>query len=242
VLRLPNVFGKWSRPHYNSVVATFIHTILRGKKPDVVEPERVLHLLYVDDLVESLITDIKGCSGFEFERDMPIYRTTVQELCNLLLEIHTKRQVGEVLNVGSGLLRALYATYISALEPQSFTYPLSPKFDSRGSFVEVLKTPDAGQFSTFVARPGMTRGSHYHHSKVEKFLVVAGSARFRFRNLITHEYFETCVNAESPVVVESIPGWIHDVTNLGNKDLVVLVWANERFNVERPDTTPGSIE
>jgi len=240
ILRLPNVFGKWSRPHYNSVVATFIHDTLRGENVRVVEPEKVLELLYIDDLVEALITDIRTRCSSALAPEMPTYRVTVQELFTLVSEIHTKRRIGQVLDVGSGLLRALYATYVSALQPHDFTYPLSPKCDNRGSFVEILKTPSAGQFSSFVAKPGATRGSHFHHSKVEKFLVVAGTARFRFKQLNSKQQFETVVSAESPMIVESIPGWIHDVTNIGNHDVVVVVWANEVYREERPDTYVGA--
>ena len=241
ILRLPNVFGKWSKPHYNSVVATFVHDIIRGVEPPVLEPSRTLELLYIDDLIEALISDIDTRLSSNALHEMPTYRASVQEILVLVSRMHSMRENGEVLDVGRGLTRALYATYVSALDTSSFTYSLSPKIDSRGSFVEMLKTQSAGQISSFVAKPGVTRGSHFHHSKVEKFFVVSGTARFRFRNIVSDERFEVIVNAAAPKIVESIPGWIHDVTNLGNQDLVVIVWANEVFREDRPDTTHGEV-
>jgi UDP-2-acetamido-2,6-beta-L-arabino-hexul-4-ose reductase len=154
----------------------------------------------------------------------------------MVTAIHSGRTSNRVLDVGAGLKRALYATYVSALDPEDFSYQLVPHADHRGSFTEVLRTPAAGQISFLTAVPGATRGSHYHHSKIEKFVVVSGSARFRFRCLATGRQHQVNADSRHPVVVESIPGWIHDVTNTGGDELVVLVWANEVFDPVRPDT------
>lgn len=236
VVRLPNVFGKWSRPNYNSVVATFAHNIARGIPIEVADRSHQLTLMYVDDLIATLARDIQSrflAVSFELE---PQYVVTVGELADSLLEIHRKRVNGEVLDVGSGLLRALHATYTSFLEPSEFSYSLTPHTDSRGSFVEFLKTTNAGQISFFTSKPGNKRGSHYHHTKSEKFVVIHGNALFRFCNLSDGTRHEVEVSAATPTVVESIPGWIHEIVNVGHDDLSVLVWANEVFNRARPDT------
>jgi UDP-2-acetamido-2,6-beta-L-arabino-hexul-4-ose reductase len=148
----------------------------------------------------------------------------------------TTRREALVDAFGVGLVRALYATYVSYLPPTEFSYPLAPHADPRGLFAEVLKTPSSGQFSYFTAVPGVTRGGHYHHSKTEKFLIVSGQALFRFRHILTGERHELRTSGRSPVIVETAPGWAHDVTNIGEDTLVSLLWANEVFDRERPDT------
>jgi UDP-2-acetamido-2,6-beta-L-arabino-hexul-4-ose reductase len=138
--------------------------------------------------------------------------------------------------VGSGLVRALYSTYLSYLSTNSFVYPVPLHGDARGVFVEMLKTPDCGQFSYFTAHPGVTRGGHYHHSKTEKFLVIKGVAHFKFRQIHSDERFELVVNGVVPMIVETIPGWTHEVTNIGDEEMVVMLWANEIFDPTHPDT------
>jgi len=138
--------------------------------------------------------------------------------------------------VGTGLVRALYATYVSYLPPVKFAYDLPRYGDDRGVFVEMLKTVDSGQFSFFTAHPGITRGGHYHHSKTEKFLVIKGSARFGFRHVVTNETYEVLTYGDAPRVVETVPGWTHDITNVGNDEMVVMLWANEIFDRQKPDT------
>jgi UDP-2-acetamido-2,6-beta-L-arabino-hexul-4-ose reductase len=138
--------------------------------------------------------------------------------------------------VGTGLIRALYATYVSYLPLQKFSYEVPQHADRRGVFVEMLKTPDSGQFSYFTAHPGITRGGHYHHTKTEKFLVVKGHALFRFRSLLTNELVELRTSGIAPQVVDTIPGWIHDITNVGDDEMVVILWANESFDRQNPDT------
>ena len=143
--------------------------------------------------------------------------------------------------VGTGLVRALYATYVSFLPPQAFSYGVPKYGDARGVFVEMLKTPDCGQFSFFTAHPGITRGGHYHHTKTEKFLVIKGVARYRFRHLVTDEVFELDSTGDEPLVVDTIPGWAHDITNIGDDELVVMLWANEIFDRQNPDTIASPV-
>jgi UDP-2-acetamido-2,6-beta-L-arabino-hexul-4-ose reductase len=138
--------------------------------------------------------------------------------------------------VGAGLTRALYSTYVSYLPPDKFSYELPQHGDDRGVFAEILKTTDSGQFSFFTAHPGITRGNHYHHTKTEKFLVIKGSAHFRFRNIVTQEDYELFTSGEELRVVETIPGWAHNITNVGHSEMIVILWANEIFDSKRPDT------
>ena len=138
--------------------------------------------------------------------------------------------------VGTGLVRALYSTYVSYLPPSEFVYDLPKHGDERGVFVEMLKTKDSGQFSFFTAHPGVTRGGHYHHTKTEKFLVIKGDARFGFRNILNNERYELITSGDKPRVVETVPGWTHDITNIGKDEMVVMLWANEIFDRQKPDT------
>ena len=169
-----------------------------------------------------------------FATVMPQYTTTVASLLvwsNLggvcILD-------GE--RVGTGFVRALYSTYVSYLPPDSFGYYVPQHRDSRGVFVEMLKTPDCGQFSFFTVHPGITRGGHYHHTKTEKFLVIKGKARFRFRHTQTGELHELMSTGSKAKIIETVPGWTHDITNIGNDEMVVMLWANEVFDRSNPDT------
>lgn len=241
VLRLPNVFGKWSRPNYNSAVATFCHNIARGLPIRVHDRGAPLHLVYVDDVVETMLGLLEPGSPGGLVEVSPVYATTVGEIADVVQQFADSRHSRLTPRVGTGLMRALYATYVSHLPTQAFTYPLTRHADSRGVFVEMLKTPDAGQFSFFTAHPGVTRGGHYHHTKTEKFLVLRGRARFGFRHVITHAVHEVVVTAEESRVVETVPGWAHDVTNIGDDELVVMLWANELFDPQRPDTVAALV-
>jgi UDP-2-acetamido-2,6-beta-L-arabino-hexul-4-ose reductase len=165
-----------------------------------------------------------------------LHQTTVGEVERLIRGFAAGRASGQIGAVGSGLERALYATFVAALPTEAFSYPLVAHTDARGSFTEMLKTPDSGQLSYFTAHPGVTRGGHYHHSKVEKFLIVQGEALFRFRHIVSGDAHEIRTSAERPTVVETVPGWTHDVTNVGEGMMVSVIWANEVFNRERPDT------
>jgi UDP-2-acetamido-2,6-beta-L-arabino-hexul-4-ose reductase len=237
VYRLPNVFGKWARPNYNSCVATFCHNLARGLPIRIDDAAAPLALLYVDDLIEQWRALMEGPpeeSGY-LEAE-PVHDTTVGELAATLSAFAEGRASGQIENLGSGLKRALYATFVAALPAEAFSYPLTAHTDPRGSFAEVLKSRDGGQVSVLTAEPGVTRGGHYHHSKVEKFLVVHGHARFRFRHILDGETYELMTSAERPVVVETIPGWTHDITNVGNGVMVSLLWASEVFDRARPDT------
>ena len=240
LFRLPNVFGKWARAKYNSAVATFCHNIARDLPISINDPAAALTLVYVDDVVATFTGLIDGAAPAideaGFATVSPVYRTTVGEVADAIRGFRAMPQTILVDHVGTGLMRALYATYVSYLPPERFNYPLTVHADPRGTFVEMLRTPDCGQFSYFTAHPGVTRGGHYHHSKTEKFLVICGTALFRFRHMLTGETHELTTVGGTAEVVDTVPGWTHDITNIGDGELVVMLWANELFDPARPDT------
>jgi len=240
VFRLPNVFGKWCKPNYNSVVATFCYNIARGLPIKVNDPEASVTLVYVDDLVGRFVQLMDGADASVdeggFATFAPQYTTTVGQLARQFQGFKNSRDTLMTERVGTGLMRALYATYISYLPVESFAYTVPQHADPRGVFVEMLKTPDSGQFSYFTAYPGITRGGHYHHSKTEKFLVIKGHARFGFQHMLTNEVHHLETQGAMPQVVETVPGWTHDITNIGSDEMVVMLWANEIFDPAHPDT------
>lgn len=237
IFRLPGVFGKWCKPNYNSVVATYCHNMARELPIQINDAKAMLRLVYIDDVVSALLAEFENpVPGCRFARVEPEYGITLGELAVQLQAFKACKTTLLSERVGAGLVRALYATYVSYLPNEAFAYPLQAHVDPRGTFVEMLKTPDAGQFSYFTAHPGVTRGGHYHHSKTEKFLVIKGMALFRFRHLLTQELVELRTNGTEPQVVDTIPGWTHDITNIGTDELIVMLWANENFDRERPDT------
>jgi len=237
IFRLPNVFGKWCRPNYNSVVATFCHNVARGLPIEIYNAAAPLQLVYVDDVVATIARILAGERGGDPYCDVaPTYMATVGGVADQIRAFRESRQTLLIDRVGAGLVRALYATYVSYLPTDSFAYDLVMRGDARGVFVEMLKTRDSGQFSCFTAHPGVTRGGHYHHSKTEKFLVVAGRARFRFRHILSNERHEIETSSDRLQVVEMVPGWTHDVTNIGDSELIVVLWANEVLDRDRPDT------
>ncbi|MNZ14255.1 NAD dependent epimerase/dehydratase family protein [compost metagenome] len=237
VYRLANVFGKWCRPNYNSAVATFCHNTVHDLPITIHDAKAPLALVYIDDVCASFISllrdDYQQCGYKEVE---PVYHTTVGEVAEALQKFKQSRINLITEDVGTGLMRALYATYLSYFSPSDFSYTVPGYNDPRGSFVEMLKTPSAGQFSFFTAHPGVTRGGHYHHTKNEKFLVIKGTASYRFKQMITGEEYSITVDAGEYKIIETVPGWTHDITNIGEDELIVMLWANEIFDRSKPDT------
>ena len=240
VFRLPNVFGKWCKPNYNSAVATFCHNIARDLPIQVNDPAAPVTLVYVDDVIERFVQLMDGADAAVgpdgFAMVAPQYTSTVGELARQIQAFKDSRKSLMTERVGAGLVRALYATYVSYLPVESFTYTVPQYADPRGMFAEMLKTPDCGQFSFFTAHSGITRGGHYHHSKTEKFLVIKGHARFKFRHMQTGQVHELLTTGDKSEIVETVPGWTHDITNIGADEMIVMLWANEVFDRARPDT------
>ena len=240
--RLPNVFGKWCKPNYNSAVATFCYNIINDLPIQITEPNALINLVYIDDVVNEFISVIraygnKECISYSASVEVkPVYKISVGDLVVQLRSFKESKNNHIIERVGTDLTRALYSTYISYFKPEQFSYSLVKHEDPRGVFVEMLKTKDSGQFSFFSAHPGITRGNHYHHSKNEKFLVLKGKACFGFRHIFTNEYLEIFTSGDNPQVVETVPGWSHNITNIGDDEMYVMLWANEIFDPEKPDT------
>ncbi len=238
IFRLPGVFGKFCKPNYNSVVATFCYNIAHELPIFISNEENNLRLIYIDDLINKFIEILnnKRKVGVKFIDVSPVYNIKLGELAKKIQSFaHLEKQI-LVDQVGSGLTRALYSTYLSYLPKEKFIQDVNVNVDNRGVFAEIFKTKENGQISYFSSKPGVTRGGHYHHSKVERFLVVRGKAKFKFQNIITKEKFEIYTCCSKPQFVYTVPGWSHDITNVDDKEMIVVLWANENFNREQPDT------
>lgn len=241
IFRFANVFGKWCKPNYNSFVATFCSNIVNGIEISINDPDAKVRLVYIDDVCNSLIKLLEG-EAISGSCKVPIeYDTSVGEVANIISTFKKSRTTLITESVGEGLSRALYSTYMSYIPPADFSYNVPSYKDERGVFCEMLKTKDAGQFSFFTAYPGVTRGGHYHHTKTEKFLVIRGTARFNFRNILTDERHSKTTTGDSIEIIETVPGWSHDITNIGKSELIVMLWANEIFDPKNPDTKAASL-
>lgn len=236
IFRLKNIFGKWAKPNYNSFIATFCHNIANDIDIKINNKNSNVDLIYIDDLCDSLIECLDRKFNSEYIEIQKYYTKTVGEVADLIKNFNDKRENLEIENVGHGFERALYSTFLSYFPTNKFSYKIPSNKDERGSFSEILKTNRAGQVSFFTAHPGITRGGHYHHSKNEKFLIVQSEAIFKFRHIITNQEFELKVKSSDLEIVDTIPGWVHDITNIGDETLICVIWANEVFDSNKPDT------
>ena len=236
IYRLPNVFGKWSKPNYNSVISTWCHNIANDLDIQVNNKDAELNLVYVDDVVNSFMQKLENRSDDKYILIDTIYKKTLGEIEELLYQFKENRKTLVIPNVASGFERALYATYLSYLSTDNFSYALKGHEDNRGTFYEILKTLDSGQFSLSTTAPGILRGNHYHHSKNEKFLVVRGEALIEFRHIVTDEIISYKVSDKKMEVVEMIPGYTHNIKNTGSEEMLLFLWANETFDQNNPDT------
>lgn len=258
VYRFPNLYGKWCRPQYNSAVATFCDAIANGKPFTISDPSVELELLYIDDLVDEMLAALLGNEHrCDYEGIMPIpgskgrycfvpvtSRVTLGEIVNLLESFKASRDDLSIANLAEGSFsKKLWSTFESYYEAGSLAYPLRANCDNRGSFVEFLRTADRGQVSVNVSKPGVTKGNHWHQTKWERFLVVSGEALIRLRRVgrddsgRLYPVVEYRVSGAEPAVVEMVPGMTHSITNLSDTDdLVTIMWANECFDPENPDT------
>lgn len=236
IYRLPNVFGKWCKPEYNSVIATWCHNVTRDLPLQVNDRNTSLSLVYIDDVIESFLGCLTSTSRAVFHTVPVVYEKTLGEIESLLYAFRDSRNTLLVPPVGCGFERALYGTYLSYLPTDAFSYPLQAYSDERGSFYEILRTMDSGQFSVSTSKPGVTRGNHYHDTKNEKFVVIKGEALIELRNIFNDEVIQYRVSEKKIEVVEMIPGYTHNITNTGDSEMVLLIWANETFDRDRPDT------
>ena len=238
VYRFPNVFGKWCQPNYNSAVATFCHNIAHDLPITVNDPSAVMNLVYIDDVLEELLQALKGKENRSGDFcEVPVVHTiTLGEIVDLIYAFKKSREERSIPYMSDAFTKKLYGTYLSYLPEDQFSYELKMNVDQRGSFTEFIKTPDRGQVSVNISKPGITKGNHWHHTKNEKFLVVSGKGVVRFRKIDSDEVIEYFVSGEKTEVVDIPPGYTHNIENLGDMDLVTIMWANEPFDPEKPDT------
>lgn len=238
VYRFPNVFGKWCRPNYNSAVATFCHNIAHDLPITVNDPSVMMTLVYIDDVVNELINALCGKENRvgDFCEVGVVHKITLGEIVNLLYFFKESRKTKEVPDVGDAFSNKLYATYLSYLAENEFSYPLKMNCDDRGSFTEILRMDNRGQFSVNISKPGITKGNHWHNTKNEKFVVVSGKGVIRFRKIGSDDIIEYYVSGDKIEVVDIPIGYTHNIENLGDTDMVTFMWANECFNPEKPDT------
>lgn len=246
VYRFPNVFGKWCRPNYNSAVATFCHNIANGLPIRVNDRSTMMHLVYIDDVVEELLQALDGHPHMDPEGYCfvpTVHEATLGEIADLLYSFQESRQNLMLPDMTEGsLAKKLYSTYLSYLPKDGFSYPLNMHQDARGSFTEILKSADRGQVSINISKPGITKGGHWHHTKNEKFVVVSGKGLIRFRRHGDDEIIEYHVSGDKLEVVDIPVGYTHSIVNEGDTDLVTLMWCNECYDPDRPDTMAEAVE
>lgn len=240
IYRLHNVFGKWCRPNYNSVVATFCNNIANDLDITINDPNAELELVYIDDICQEFLGIIVGQQPIETEGNYcyikPRYKITLQQLADLLYKFKSSMNSIYVPNTGDDFVKKLYSTYISYL-PLEKTYISAKKnVDERGSFTELVRTDECGQFSISISKPGIVRGNHYHHTKLERFIVVKGKARISFSSVINNDSYSFEVD-DTDIKIVTIPvGYTHNIENIGDTDMILAIWCNELFDEKNPDT------
>lgn len=254
IYRLTNVFGKWCKPNYNSVVATFCYNIANDLPIKVENKNRKLELVYIDDVLEDFISklennlvvgktkkreiELKSAHFFKIEKS---YFITVKRLADTICNFEEQRKKLVIPDLSEEFIKKLYSTYLSYVPASKLKKKLKSNVDERGSFSEVLKSKEAGQISINIAKPNVVKGNHWHHTKMEKFLVVSGKGVVRLKNLNSNDLMEFFVNGDNFEVIDIPVGYVHNIENLGDSDMITLMWANEIFNPEKADTYGGVI-
>ena len=244
VFRMEGVFGKWCRPNYNSVVATFCYNIARELPIEVRDPNYEIPLVYIDDVVRYVCGALDGKviqdkSSRPICHIHPVYRTTLGRLAETIRSFRESRKTLAVPDLMNGSFeKKLYSTYVSYLPEDQFAYPLSSHADSRGSFTEILRTPERGQFSVNIIHSGVVKGNHWHHSKTEKYLVVSGTCATCLRKVGTDKVYEIISSGDKMELIDIPTGYTHNIENIGKEDAAVFMWVNEPFDPEHPDTFP----
>lgn len=240
VYRFPNVFGKWCRPNYNSAVATFCYNIAHDLPITVNDRSHMMTLVYIDDVIDELLNALRGQETREDDYcKVPVeHHITLGEIADLIYEFKASRDTKMIPDMSeNSFSKKLYSTYLSYLDPKNFAYKLKMNCDARGSFTEILRSQNAGQFSVNISKPNITKGQHWHNTKNEKFVVVAGHGLIQLRKIGSEEIINYEVNGEELTVVDMIPGYTHNIINLSEtEDLITFMWCNECFNPEKPDT------
>lgn len=238
IYRFPNVFGKWCRPNYNSAIATFCYNIAHDLPIQLNDPSVIMNLVYIDDVFYELINALEGNENkVDSFCEVPVaHSVTLGKIVDLIYSFKKNREDRSVPNMSDEFTKKLYSTYLSYLPKDEFSYDLKMNVDQRGSFTEFIKTPDRGQVSINISKPGITKGNHWHHTKNEKFLVVSGKGVIRFREIDSDEVLEYLVCGDKMEVVDIPTGYTHNIENIGDTDMVTIMWANESFVHEKPDT------
>ncbi|MDB1921733.1 NAD-dependent epimerase/dehydratase family protein [Clostridium tertium] len=237
IYRLPNVFGKWCKPNYNSAIATFCHNIARDIEIWINDRNIELNLVYIDDVIRCLLNETKKLEEkFSFKEVDIIYKKTLGYIVDKLKEFKEIRKTSILPNFSDNFLKVLYSTYLSYLPENEFSYHLDKKIDNRGWLAEIVKSNEFGQIFVSKTKAGITRGNHYHHTKVEKFIVIQGKAEVKFRNINNDNVISYIVEGEDLEVIDIPVGYTHSITNIGKNEVITLFWANEIFNQEKPDT------
>lgn len=238
IYRLTNVFGKWCRPNYSSVVATFCYQIAREEEIWISDPSKTLNLVFIDDVIHSFIDTItqKKQTTELYLNVLPMYSVTLNQLVTYLNYFHESRKSGEIPDMKDAFIKKLYSTYLSYLPQNEFVYPLKIKGDQRETFTDFVSTNNLGQISINILKPGIKNGNHWHHLKVEKVLVVSGHGVIRLRQVYDEEMTNIFVSGEKLEVVDIPVGYTHQIENLGASDLIVIIWCNEKFDSEHIDT------
>ena len=240
IYRLHNVFGKWCRPNYNSVVATFCNNIANDLEITINDKEAELELIYIDDIVKEFIDLLFTNKPSNIDGNIcyikPVYKITLGELANTINSFKESMDSIFVPNTGDEFIKKLYSTYISYVPVEKMAVKTVKNVDNRGSFTELVKTNVAGQISISFSKPGVVRGNHYHHTKIERFIVVKGHAKIKFTHIVTKESYEFEVDDTTMQVVTIPVGYTHNIENVGNDEMILVIWCNELFDKERPDT------
>lgn len=238
VYRFPNVYGKWCKPNYNSAIATFCNNIANDLPITVNSRDVVMHLVYIDDVFNELINAMegKGTQSGKYYKVPVEDETTLGNIVDLIYSFKENRDSKNVPNVSEHLCKSLYSTYLSYLPKDKFSYPLKMNVDNRGSFTEIIRTSERGQFSVNISKPGITKGNHWHHTKNEKFLVVSGHCLIKLRKIDSDEIITYDVCGDTLEVVDIPCGYTHNITNVGDVDSVTFMWCNECFDPDHPDT------
>lgn len=236
--RFSNVFGKWCKPNYNSAVATFCYNISHDLPIIVNDPKVVMKLIYIDDVVEELINALNGNVNIVGDYcEVPVsYTVELGQIVNIINSFKKSREEQFIPNMSDQFIKKIYSTYLSYLPEDKFSYDLKMNVDNRGSFTEFIRTPDRGQVSVNISKPGITKGNHWHNTKNEKFLVVSGKGVIRFRKIDSDKIIEYFVSGDKMEVVDVPTGYTHNIENLGDTDMVIIMWANEMFDNKKPDT------
>lgn len=239
IYRFSNLFGKWSKPNYNSVIATWCYNVSRNIPIQINDENIILNLEYIDDVVNEVVRAIHGkpnIINYPFCEVKEKYSINLGDLAKLILSFKEQRKNFELPNLDNKFEKHLYSTFLSYMETSDFSYPLKMNVDDRGSFTEFIKTNSKGQISINISKPGITKGQHWHHSKHEKFLVVSGSGTIKLRDIFSEEIIEYNVSGDTLEVVDIPPGYTHNIINTGKNDMVTVMWVNEIFNPLDADT------